>query len=385
MTRLEKSAPGIARATALVALWLFGSALLVPVQAQTEAAGVGTEFATLTVGKISYQAVKVRSVSNQSIIVTHSGGMASIRLRDLPSELQTRFGYNPAEAAARQTAVKPPTPSVAATRTPKKRPTNMAENKFETLLQQFGQPPEIKSSVDLRPDFLALKLAVKNQGRRPSCSVFAVVSALEFQNAGEGGHAEKFSEEYLIWATRKTLQRNPDTAEASELSSSEENDAGFSIQEVVTALRAYGVALQDNMPNTFGIKMEAITDPPPEVIAEAINHRHVSVHSIPGRDSTTRLANIVHALNAGVPVVIGLRWPHYSTVRAGFLSEQKPILDYSHAVTVVGYRSPTGRLEETVFAFKNSYGNGWGMGGFGEATFPYLRQYLLSAMMLEVR
>ena len=121
------------------------------------------------------------------------------------------------------------------------------------------------------------------------------------------------------------------------------------------------------------------------MIDEARNHRHVSVHSIPGRDSTTRLANIVHSLNAGVPVVIGLRWPHYSTVRAGFLSEQKPILDYSHAVTIVGYRSPTGRLEDTIFAFKNSYGSGWGMGGFGEATFPYLRQYLLSAVMLEVQ
>ena len=380
MTRPEK-----ARATIIVALWMFGSVLINPVEAQTEPVGAGTEFATLTVGKTSYEAVKVRSVSNQSIVITHSGGMASIRLRDLPTDLQARFGYNPeAEAAAIQTTAKPvsPKPSQPA---PKKGPTRVADTKFEALLQQFGQAPEIKTSVDLRPDFNALKLGVKNQGRRPSCSIFAVVSALEFQNAEVIGHAEKFSEEYLLWATRKTLQRNLPTADPYVLDRLEDKDAGFSVQEVVTALRAYGIPLQDSMPNTFGIKMEAISDPPPEVITEARNHRQVSVHAIPGRDRSTRLANIIHALNAGVPVVIGLRWPHYSTVKAGFLSGQKPILDYSHAVTIVGYRSPTGRLEETIFAFKNSYGLEWGNGGFGEATFSYLDQYLLDAMMLEVR
>jgi hypothetical protein len=385
MSRSEKLAPGKARTTALVALWLVGTVLLSPLHAQTEPAGAGTEFATLTVGKTSYQAVKVRSVSSQSIIVMHSGGMASIRLRDLPADLQTRFGYNPeAEATASQPTAKPVSPKPVQP-APKKKPTPITDSKFETLLQQFGQAPEIKTSVDLRPAFNELKLGVKNQGRRPSCSIFAVVSALEFQNAQLLGHAEKFSEEYLLWATRKTLQRALPTADPYVLDRLEDKDAGFSVQEVVTALRAYGIPLQDSMPNTFGIKMEAISDPPPTLIDEARNHRHVSVHSIPGRDRTTRLANIIHALNAGVPVVIGLRWPHYSTVRAGFLSEQKPILDYAHAVTIVGYRSPTGRLEETVFAFKNSYGVDWGMGGFGEARFEYLRQHLLDAMMLEVR
>ena len=99
----------------------------------------------------------------------------------------------------------------------------------------------------------------------------------------------------------------------------------------------------------------------------------------------TQIANIVHALNAEVPVAIGMRWPHARTLRTGYISEQKPILDYAHAVTLVGYRCPTGRLENTVFIFKNSYGGTWGQGGYGQVTYGYLKQYLLDAVLLEVQ
>jgi len=42
--------------------------------------------------------------------------------------------------------------------------------------------------------------------------------------------------------------------------------------------------------------------------------------------------------------------------------------DGGHAVTLVGYKSATGRIEDAVFIFKNSYGVDWGQGGYGTAT-----------------
>ena len=56
-----------------------------------------------------------------------------------------------------------------------------------------------------------------------------------------------------------------------------------------------------------------------------------------------------------------------------------------HAVTLVGYSSSTGRLEDTVFVFKNSWGPNWGQGGYGTVTYGYLNQHLAEAIVLEVQ
>jgi uncharacterized protein YvpB len=139
------------------------------------------------------------------------------------------------------------------------------------------------------------------------------------------------------------------------------------------------------MPNTFGSNIRNIPDPPPAVVEEARTHQRVFVHRLPGRDTPTRINNLVNALNAGVPIAIGIAWPNYRTLRTGFLDGQKPVTGSGHAVTLVGYTSASGRLEDTVFIFKNSYGAEWGQGGYGTVTYAYLHNYLNDAVLLEVQ
>jgi C1A family cysteine protease len=258
---------------------------------------------------------------------------------------------------------------------------------IEALLVKFGQPAAILPKVDLRPQFFQLELGVKNQGRRPSCAIFAIVSALEFQNAVATGKVEKFSEEYLSWAVRKTVQRLPAAGSTPPAPSEGQEDAddGFALSEVVAALRAYGIPLQSSMPNTFGSKIDAIEEPPPAVIDEARNHQKVFVHQLPGRDTATRLNNIVQTLNAGFPVAVGMAWPNYRTIRNGYLNGQIPMANSGHAVTLVGYMSTTGHLEDAVFIFKNSWGTDWGQGGYGTVTYGYLSKHLSDAVLLEIQ
>ncbi len=365
---------------------LLGLALaLLPVRAAAAdaALGPGSRIDALPVGPTTYRQVQVRSVNARTVLITHAGGMASIHLRELAPEWQARFHYDPAAAAAADAAE--PALSAPAARPGKPEPARSV-SKFDQLLQHFGQPAEVKSGVDLRPKFFELDLGVKNQGRRPSCAIFAVVSALEFQNAELAGRVEKFSEEYLIWAVRKTVQRLPAAAApADETGARDNEDEGYALAEVVDALRAYGIPLQSSMPNTFGSNIRNIPDPPPAVVEEARTHQRVFVHRLPGRDTVTRINNLVQALNAGVPVAIGIGWPNYRTLRGGFLDGQKPVTGSGHAVTLVGYTSATGRLEDTVFIFKNSYGAEWGQGGYGTVTYAYLRNYLNDAVLLEVQ
>lgn len=356
------------------------------------AQGGGT-FPTLEVKGVVYHEVKVLSISATTVTLRHREGIAQVPLRALSPELQQRFGYDPLDeeldallqANQRQLqATKPPEPKRRSVTVKQDTPVGRA-------LSRFGTPARMEA-VDLRPQFRALELGTKNQGLRPSCAVFAVVSALEFQNAAAVGHPEKLSEEYLIWATRRTLgigageKRTVEVAQDEETGEPDTRDAGFTLQEVLAAVRAYGVPLQEEMPNTFGLAMERIPDPADEVLTAARTRRQVSTYVVPGVNTQVRIGNIIHALNEGVPVVVGLRWPHGRTLmRTALLSQQKPLENRAHAVTLVGYLSEDGSTEGIRFIFKNSWGIRWGTGGYGFVEIGYLQKHLLDAVVVEVR
>ncbi len=67
-----------------------GTAKLVP----------GSTLESITSGQVTYSQVRIRTISAQTVMIQHEGGIASIRLRDLPPDLQRRFGYSPDAAAA---------------------------------------------------------------------------------------------------------------------------------------------------------------------------------------------------------------------------------------------------------------------------------------------
>jgi len=345
--------------------------------------GPGTRLEKLTVGAATYRDVQVKTVNTRTVLFLHRDGMASIKLSELDPALQEKFGYDPAAEAesdaAMQAAIKERKARAAAVAAQRRAP--QSESKFEVMLRQFGTPATCQEEVDLRPRFRELELHAKDQGRRPSCSVFAVVSALEYLNAQSTGTARKFSEEYLIWATGRVIQRLG-TAVEDRSQAGDDADTGYALTEVVTALRSYGIPPESSMPNTIGRTTNVTAEPSAAVITEARVNAQVSVHLVPGRDTATQLNNIIHALNAGVPVAIGAGWPRFRNMRAALLNSQPPA--YHHAVTIVGYRCPTGKLEDTTFIFKNSWGVGWGANGYGYATYRYLVQNMHTAMVLEL-
>lgn len=345
------------------------------------------------VGETVFEDVRVISASPSAVTIRHRGGLAQVALVDLPEELRQRLGFDSRRAAAHEAAVKAEgerrAAEAAAAAERRRREAQerrgTARSATERALQRFGQPAPVVN-VDLREEFRALDLITKNQGRRPSCSVFAVVSALEFQRAQTTGAAEKLSEEYLLWATRRHLGLAVgDRSRVHEGEDAGDRDAGYGLGEVLAALRAYGIPLQAAMPNTYGLAQAEIAAPPESVVADAQNRRNAFFHPLTGRTPEARIDNVLHALAEGVPVVVGLRWPHSRTLRHPLLAEQTPVPGYAHAVTIVGCYTETGRKEDLRFIFKNSWGIRWGAGGYGFVTYDYLRRHLLDAVVLEVR
>jgi len=59
---------------------------------------------TLTIGGVTYSNVTFGTVTPSSVSIFHSTGVASIPLKDLPPELQRKFGYDPQKGAQYQAA-----------------------------------------------------------------------------------------------------------------------------------------------------------------------------------------------------------------------------------------------------------------------------------------
>jgi hypothetical protein len=356
--------------------------------------GEGAHFDELHVGKRVYRDVKVREVTVRSILISDTDGIASIPLRELPPDLQRAFGYQPAleaaadnriHAAAQQAELNANAVREQAKAQASK--TTLA-TKFESLTNAFQHnTPEIESEVDLRPRFREFGLKIKDQGRRPSCVIFAVVSAVEFENAEIAGEPERLSEDYVIWATCQILKRAPQLIgqdQRAENVEDDDRDMGFSFRSVLESLRVFGLATQAEMPDSF-VRYGNITPPSAELIREAAQRRKLVVHRIPGANNTARIANIIHVLNRGIPVPIAVLWPSNRLVRNGFLNTQSPLQGDGHAITLVGYKCSSGNLEDTEFIFRNSYGPSWGEGGYGRVSFQYLSANLQSAVALEVQ
>ncbi|WP_309384550.1 C1 family peptidase [Cerasicoccus frondis] len=333
------------------------------------------------IGDEIYRNVKVREVTPRAVIIQHSKGISQVLLADLPPEAQKHFGYDPAEAEAdEQRADREHAAALQRTANQSQAAQTEARQKKRNLMAQltqaFGQPAQIQPEVDLRPQLRELGLFSKSQGRRPSCSVFAIVGALEFQ-ASQEGQPVQFSEDYAIWATRQYLADTPKRR----AESYGDNDAGFALIDVINALAKYGLVHREDMPNTFGSGMERIEPPEPELLEQAREQVKLTALRIDSNNGASSVNRITHALNAGLPVVIGVAWPHENTLRsAPMISGQNPVS--MHAVTLVGYRSDDDG-QNLRFVFKNSWGPLWGSGGYGWITADYLAEHLSTAYIMD--
>lgn len=365
-------------------------ALLCAVFAAPHCASAASEpvvFPSLAVGKTVYRDVRIKSRDDRSVFFTYAGGIGSARLRDLPPEAQARLGYDPLTAPPEPA---PPTPKAVPPMLARRAPVSdnfaSSNQRLDRLFLSFDSVANLAPRLSLQDDYTRLDLTVKDQGRRPSCSVYAIVSALEFQFFQLHGRAEDFSEEYLIWATRRSLGLvGRDGLPIRNTRGEPVTDAGYTLPSVVGALATYGVALEEEMPGDNTRSLDEIPTPDRTLIDFSRQRRAVFIAQIPGRETEAILNNVVHALNAGLPVPAGIDWPAEATSRHGLLDAQETIPNASHAVTFVGYECPTCRPEDAVFIFKNSYGTAWGESGYGRATWRYLTRHLREAYVLDVR
>lgn len=339
-------------------------------------------YETLQVGNDVYHRVVVLSANESSLSIRHARGIAQVPLAKLSAALQVKYGYDSARASEReaqlaeqrrQQVVEQQQRIVAAKKTTQSKAASSASSSNGGF-SKFGTKPTIQAEVDLRQRFRSHGIRIRSQ-KGPSCSVHAILAALEYQYAEGHDRVLNLSEPYLVNATSRSLGR-PDAVGFDEKTGRANGwDAGFALEHVFQAIRGHGLAYEQTREEREAKK--------PYARLESVAF---SPFAVPGIRTPRGIENMIHVLNADMPLVVGVYWPAYSRIaHTSVLGKQPVSPNGGHAVAIIGYQCEDGNIENAKFIFRNSWGDDWGAGGYGFFTYEYLMKNLTSCYVVELR
>jgi hypothetical protein len=232
----------------------------------------------------------------------------------------------------------------------------------------IAAPPALPQ-VDLRPAIRSLGLAIRNQGSRGTCSVFAMTFLLEFMYGTRlGTPVNDLSEEYLNYVANLVSGNTGDGDFFSNL------DAGY---------QAWGIVPEA----ALAYQPVEVTTVSQDVLDRGKLWSRFRADFIKPWDTAKGAAQnqvdrAIAYLDRQIPVACGSWWPdsaHWSTsVIDGVEVMDVPsatlkhvaVFD-GHSVALVGYRRDNAFPGGGYFVFRNSWGP-WGDHGYGYMPFSYV-------------
>lgn len=226
----------------------------------------------------------------------------------------------------------------------------------------------LPESTDLRPRFDQWGLERREQGGRPTCSVFTVAGALEFAVATQQGGGERLSVEFLNWSANQ--MRRP-------------RDGGF-FSEMWQGFSRHGICVESMMP--YAAQFDAARVPAPEALAEAkarlawdFKLSWIKKWNVKTGLTEEEFLQIKRTLYKNWPVCGGFRWPKQEQWEKNVLRmcEAEAVFD-GHSVLLVGYRDDVAQPGGGVFIFRNT--NRGGRDGF--MPYAYAQAYMNDALWI---
>jgi hypothetical protein len=229
--------------------------------------------------------------------------------------------------------------------------------------------------IDLRPTLEAWGLKPRSQGSRGTCSVFAVVGALEYAQAHQTGQGIPLSVEFLNWASNRAVGQMI--------------DGGF-ISDLWKGFTRYGICPEKDLPYRDVFTLNLTPGEQAAELALEFLKSGFQLHWIKPWDLKTGLTEeqfiaIKQALNRKWPVCGGFRWP--KTAKRWhddilIIPPPEGVFD-GHSVLIIGYRDDPNQPGGGLFLFCDS--NFTGPGAYRFMTYHYARAYMNDAMWIDYK
>lgn len=215
----------------------------------------------------------------------------------------------------------------------------------------------LPAKVDLRQD-PAMSFPIYDQGQLGSCTANAIAAALDYMERKNAETSVNPSRLFIYYCERA-------------LEGSTSSDSGAQIRDGAKVVATTGYPPEDEW--QYDIAQFA-TKPPANVYEDAKRDVVTTYYRV-----QQTLAMLQACLAEGFPFVGGISvfssFP-MSPDQGGDvpMPSQGDQPEGGHAILFVGYDAATQR-----FTFRNSWGDGWGDGGYGTVPFAYLTDASLSA------
>ena len=256
---------------------------------------------------------------------------------------------------------------------------------------QIGFRPDtvIQPKVDLRGEIERFGLAVRDQGNRGTCSVFATTFLIEYQTARTKREKDlELSEEYLNWAKNRANHTEVD---------------GGKFTDIIRGYQGFGMVPISDMPNRAAFNPQKPDRPRKAVIAMGRKFERYPIRFIKQWDNSNgmtgrQLEATKAMLRAGHPVATGIWWlQKFETATVAHVPlmkeyprednnnsdpSQNPMFD-GHSIDLVGFHEGRAFPGGGYFIFRNSFGPGFGQNGYGFVSFKYIRTYANDAIVID--
>jgi C1A family cysteine protease len=229
----------------------------------------------------------------------------------------------------------------------------------------YGAPAPTLEKLPKRVDLRKKCPPVYNQGQLGSCTANAIGAALEFDQMRQGEKAFTPSR-LFIYFNERAMEGTVDS------------DSGAQIRDGVKAVAKHGACRE----TTWPYRITKFTRKPPRA-AYAEGKKHQAIQYLRLNQS---LGQLKGCLASGFPFVFGFVVYESFEGREVAKTGHAPIPKAheaplgGHAVMAVGYDE-----DRQWFIVRNSWGTGWGMGGYFTLPFPYLLQASLSRDFWTIR